>query len=1136
MKTTALLRKPLLLLFFLASMVTVPMRLPAATYTVTNTSDSGNGSLRQAIINSNANAGQDAIHFNISGSGQKVINLQSALPTIADPVFIFGTTQPGYNNTPLIVLNGSSAGASANGLRITAGDTLVVALAITAFGDDGIELTLKGNNNVFDNVITSNGGYGVHVNAASNNTIAGGFGLLAAGTGIQVISGNASGGVLIERNVRFGRFGEPGTGNVLTRNYIGLFTSGTAAFSNAGDGVLIKTASNRIGATSTASRNFISGNAGCGVRMDGTAAADNLVIGNYIGTAANGASAIGNGSSGVCINAGPNNTVGGTATGAGNLISGNVLSGVQIDPPSSGNFVQGNYIGIAASGATAIANSADGVFINDSPNNTIGGAAAGARNVISGNFLDGVRIEGSSAIGNAVQGNFIGTTASGSAALGNLGPAGVELRAPLNANNVIGGAVSGAGNVISGNTHGILIASNANTVQGNFIGTDVNGSGALPNSGDGVRLFLAFRNIIGGTTAEARNTISGNGGAGVSISGVLFPNGAAFASGNVIQGNYIGTDSIGANAVGNTTGVLAQDAATNNVIGGTSADAGNVISGNLGDGVVIRFGGGNRLEGNLIGTKANGVAPLPNTSNGVSLISNAKAFGNIIGGSEAGAGNVISANGGNGIFLLGATFGDYGHRVAGNFIGTDVTGTLVQEPGSNAPLGNVLDGIHIEDSARNAIGIEINQNTDEETIAGNLISGNRQNGIQIVSVSGDAGSNRVLGNLIGTDVNGASKLGNSFAGVLIFQAGGNTVGGGKAEARNLVSGNGGSGIVLFGDPSAGTASANVIQGNYLGTDSTGEIDLGNAGRGVDLTGATNTLVGGTKAALRNLISGNGMQGIDLHNGATGNIVQGNFIGTDVMGTAKLGNEFEGIVLENAPGNRIGGTVSGAGNVISGNGLAGVYLLDADAHDNIVRGNFIGTDLAAKKQIGNGGDGVLIKNAANNAIGGTPAGAGNRIRFNSGRGVVVFQNMPDLAKGDSIRHNSIAENAGQGIDLGNNGVTPNDPGDADTGPNERQNRPKIMSVVASPGSLTIRGRLKSMPNQTYSIDLFSNNAPHPVTEGQGRFFLGSIDVTTNANGAALFNITLPAPNAAKNVSATATDANGNTSEFSGTVAP
>ncbi|MFN2509740.1 MAG: Calx-beta domain-containing protein, partial [Chthoniobacterales bacterium] len=152
----------------------------------------------------------------------------------------------------------------------------------------------------------------------------------------------------------------------------------------------------------------------------------------------------------------------------------------------------------------------------------------------------------------------------------------------------------------------------------------------------------------------------------------------------------------------------------------------------------------------------------------------------------------------------------------------------------------------------------------------------------------------------------------------------------------------------------------------------------------------------------------------------------------------------------------------------------VHLLDVDAHDNVVQGNFIGTDRTGVKQIGNQSGGVLIKNAAKNLIGGTVDGAGNTIRFNNGAGVTVVESVPNQAKLDAIRGNGISDNAGLGIDLGDDGVTPNDPGDGDPGANKLQNRPIISSVVASAGSLTITGRLRSAPNKTYQIDLFANN--------------------------------------------------------------
>src|SRR4051812_15906005 len=293
----------------------------AATYTVTNANNSGAGSLRQAITDANANAGQDTINFNIAGTGVHTINLTSALPAVTDPVFIFGNSQPGYNNSPLIELKGTNAGTGADGLRITAGGSIVVGLAINSFNGNGIQVSLKGGNTISDNQIIENGGYGVHINAASNNNIVGGF---LGGNAVQYIAGNTAGGVLIEHVLTKFQIGEAGTGNVLARNYIGVHPNGTQTLGNGGDGVLIHTANNTVGSTSAAGRNVIVSNNDAGVEITGSAASGNTVKGNYIGIFVNGITPVGNlGVAGIYVNGAPNNTIGGTDAGATNVISAN---------------------------------------------------------------------------------------------------------------------------------------------------------------------------------------------------------------------------------------------------------------------------------------------------------------------------------------------------------------------------------------------------------------------------------------------------------------------------------------------------------------------------------------------------------------------------------------------------------------------------------------------------------------------------------------------------------------------------------------------------------------------------------------------------------------------------------------------
>ena len=241
----------------------------------------------------------------------------------------------------------------------------------------------------------------------------------------------------------------------------------------------------------------------------------------------------------------------------------------------SGNIIEGNFIGTDASGTLRQGNFGSGILLSDSPNNTIGGTAVSARNVISGNFLQGItlgpELDSPSpniglTTGNLIQGNFIGTDVTGTAAIGNEL---VGVFVLIASSNQIGGATPGARNVISGNSGiGVLISSTGrlsssipisgpaddNLVQGNYIGTNVSGSAALGNFGDGVALRGASRSIIGGTSPAARNVISGNGanvnagfciaGSGISITGDS-------AMDNLIQGNFIGTDSAGSGNLGN---------------------------------------------------------------------------------------------------------------------------------------------------------------------------------------------------------------------------------------------------------------------------------------------------------------------------------------------------------------------------------------------------------------------------------------------------------------------------------------------------------------------------------------------------------------------------------------------------------
>ena len=266
-----------------------------------------------------------------------------------------------------------------------------------------------------------------------------------------------------------------------------------------------------------------------------------------------------------------------------------------------------------------------------------------------------------------------------------------------------------------------------------------------------------------------------------------------------------------------------------------------------------------------------------------------------------------------------------------------------------------------------------------------------------------------------------------------------------------------------------------------------------------------------------------------------NAIEGNFIGTDPTGTEALGNRGAG-VFGFGDGNTIGGTTAASRNVISGNGGSGIRLDFGDF--NVIQGNFIGTDITGTQSLSNEADGVTIGSGQGNLIGGTTLGAANRIAFNGSTGVAVidFDGNP---VDNAILGNSIFANGRLGIDLvGTNdlpsGVTTNDDCDVDFGPNNLQNYPILTSSVVQTNGVTIQGTLNSTSNTTFRIEFFANSAADPSGFGQGEEFLGFTEVTTAPNNCdAPITVTLPAviPSGSF-ITATATDLLAtNTSEFS-----
>jgi len=931
----------------------------AGTFTVTNTSDAGPGSLRQAILDGNANVGLDNIDFNIPGAGPHTIQPLSALPTITEALIIDGYTQSGASsntngpgqalNTVLkIELDGTNAGPSANGLRIDAGNSNVRGLVINRFGSNGVLIVNKG-------------------------------------------------------------------GNVVEGNFIGTDVSGTGDLGNGIAGVLIVSgaSNNTIGGNTAGARNLISGNDSQGIRIQDGGTAGNLVRGNFIGTDVTGSADLGNFHSGVIIQGGAtSNTVGGLDPGTGNVISGNDAEGVVLsNTGTTGNLVQGNLIGIDVTGTTALGNSGPGVEIREAArDNTIGGVEFGARNIISSNGEQGVRIT-SGATENVVSGNYIGTDVTGTKVTGPAGP-------PTPNFTVTALPETSGSYPVGTNFDGFISQSDdpiapwsGTSVQ--FLGTDVGGSTEMLGAASLVyRYRLEFDQVAMLTS--------------ISVSGAAFN----------------GPDRI--------LRVLDENM---NVLG------------------TVATSGGNSFRTHTV--------VLPDVTGTVFFVDE---------------------------------FDTSSHwRYRESF--------TVNGP---RPLGNRTHGVSISNGA---VG-----NTIGGTTAGqrNIISGNRNDGVAIQNSGTD--NNIVSGNYIGTDVNGITALRNRFNGVAIGDgAQFNTIGGPTAGERNIISGNSGqdgAGVGIFG---VGT-DRNTVIGNYIGTDVTGTSAVANRlGVGIGFGAQFNT-VGGSTVGERNIISGNNIFGVWMAAGTDTkhNVVQGNFVGTDITGASPIGNASTGIwISEGASQNLIGGSNPGDGNLVSSNGAHGVQISGSGTENNIIAGNLIGTDSSGTSSLGNSEIGVQIHGGAqSNTIGGTTDGASNTIAFNLGDGVAILSGT-----GNTILANGIFSNTRLGINLGPGGVTPNDPGDGDTGPNNLQNFPVLTSVIAGT-STTIDGTLNSTVNTVFRVEFFSNSTCDPSGFGEGENFLGFADVTTDGSGNGNFLADFPLKVApGELITATSTNPQGDTSEFS-----
>lgn len=952
---------------------------------------SGNCTLRAAIEEANDTPGTQEINFAIPGTGVHTISPATQLPNITSQVTINGYSESDADE------NTAVAPAALNG-------TLVIEINGTSVASYGL---------LFDTGSSGSSVRGLVINRF------GGTGVVIGDTNITVAG-----------------------------NYIGTDPSGLIDRGNTGAGITnagleVESASAQIGGLNAADRNLISGNTDSGAYPR----TDWVLQGNYIGVDATGLTAMGNStigaSGGLSVDECSGTIIGGSDTGAANVISGNLSHGIA--PHQADDIIiQGNYIGVGRDGTTAIANGGAGIVLTESANALIGGAASGEGNTVSNSGGDNIYL-GLDNNGVTVQGNIIdNSTAEGVAV-------------SFGTNITIGGAATGEGNEITDSGRdGIAINQGASNVT--IRGTLVDQSGRV-----GINMNDADNVTIGGTQSGASNTIRDN-----VNQGVLAQNGTTGVSmvGNLVQTNGV-------------QGIHIQ-ASSNVTIGGTQTGAGNTILDNSGENILIDSAAADVIvRGNVL------------SGSGSENINVANSINITIGGAQAGAGNNISNSGTNGIIIDTVSSAE----VNSNSVGASDYGIIIDSSPSTLVSGNTV-------SASTATGIQVDSSAFAQLFSNDILSGSIDgvsiNSSDSVLVSyGTVNDNGQHGFSINSSddvvVSGVTISDNTQNGIVT-----NGITGLVVE-NSTINDNGSEGIVINGD------TGPIIRGSTVS---------GNAGAGgISMSNVTSALIGGADSSDRNVISNNGGQAniiiVGFGGVATNNTIQGNYVGTNAQGGIDGSYTHNaGIALSAAVNNTlIGGTQPGEGNVIAGNSGAGIIVAELSI------------------------DGVGDIAPANNAI------VGNSI-YGNVPGVANTFNIPGLGI-ELATMNFDGTFTPLSIDNGGPNV-PQDASDTDIGPNAYMNFPVLNSVNQNDNQLRVNLDLDaadSTLNGQYRVEFFANDQADATGYGEGQTYLGAATIT-NGN-AQTAEITLPAGTnlTGKILSATTTaltsdgDGLGATSEFS-----
>jgi CSLREA domain-containing protein len=1136
-----------------------------AGFVVTNTNDAGAGSLRQAILDANANPGPDDITFNIPGAGVHTITPLSPLPVVNGTVNIDGYTQPGAvanslgtgsNAVLLVELDGSAAGTPANGLEITGNTVSLSGLVINRFGGHGILFPLGAEGgvrgcyigtNAAGTAALGNAGHGVAIFNSGSHTIGG----TAAGES-NLISGNGGDGVHIEENAA----GADADVNVVQGNRIGLSSSSGGSLPNAGNGVYIFGDQNSVGGQNAGEGNQIANNGGDGVEI--ASGVTNSVRGNSI---------FSNVGLGIELrDAQPDGTVTPNDPGDGDTGP----NGLQNFPSVTSATSSGNSTVITG---TLDSSPASGFRLDfysspacDQSGNGEGQTHLGFTNINtdgSGLAPFNVTLPTASIVGHVVTATLTGEAPSTS----EFSPCRV-LASPVfnwkgsadadwhNGANWDTGVVPTASDIAVIPSAGVVneptisaadAAVASLTVQtGRTLsltaGRTLTAGTTNVNSGGALNVPAAQTGTLAGTLTLDGTLTGGDAASAFRFNGPTLNNNGTINVALLRFGGSTQTLAGTGSAVSTKTSVLAGATVTlgsSHALGALTIDGGGRFS--QGPSFDLSVGPLNVTQGGVFQNLGTGDLTLGGVSNDGTI--------NLNGGGAA-CGDADS------ILLRSSAAGvQPSWSGAGTFSLADVD---VRDQAGTAPVA-VLSG---SDSGNNGAnwtftvcpaGSTLTVNTTDDADDGACNAAHCSLREAILTSNSTPGQAEVIAFNIGgggpqtisptsalppvadaVNINGTTQPG--FNGAPLVELNGAGAGAVTAGLNITTSGSTVRGLLInrFGGHGIRVASSGLvtIAGNFIGTDATGTAVRANAGSGVFIDAASNNTVGGTTAADRNVISGNGGHGVRIDGvNASNNRVRGNFIGTDVSGTVALGNINSGVAVFGSNSNTVGGTAAAARNVISGNGGVGVLLSGGGAGANVVQGNYIGTQADGASALPNLLGGVSVSNGASgSSVGGTAAGTGNVIAFNGGDGVSVSSGTGNRVLSNSIHTNgSTAQHLG--IDLEADGVTPNDAGDVDAGANNQQNFPLLTNAASNGATTNVNGVFNSTGSTAFRVEFFSSATCDPGGGGEGQQFLGSTDVTTDGNGNAAFNVTLPNVAVGQMVTATATDPSGNTSEFS-----